>query len=109
MKYRIFAITMALCLLMAVTGCKSNTTDATDATVSRYYTMADFQTITVGESTFSDVHKIAPSGSPIYVTSYGGFCEFPAENGGCIRIKFYGADQVVGSIEEDSEKTLESS
>ena len=32
MKKKWFALTMVICLLMAMTGCKSNTTDATKAT-----------------------------------------------------------------------------
>ena len=34
------------------------------------------------------------------ITSYGGFCKYPMQNGGDIRIKFYGKDLIVGDIEE---------
>ena len=44
MKYRIFAITMALCLLMAVTGCQPNTTGATKATETQVleFSLSDY-------------------------------------------------------------------
>ena len=67
--------------------------------MKEYYVKADFQSITVGESTFQDVYKIAPW-EFLQTTSYGGFCEYPTHNGGCIRIKFYGKELLVGEIEE---------
>ena len=66
-----------------------------------YYEKEDFQSIIIGESTFQDVYKIASEGA-IQITSYGGFCEYPMQNGGYIRIKFYGKDMIVGAIEEVS-------
>ena len=67
-------------------------------TEKRYYTENDFQSITVGESTAWDVYKLAPIES-LFAASYGAFCEFPTEDGRCIRIKFLGSDMIVGSIE----------
>ena len=67
-------------------------------TTKKYY-YEDFKSISIGDSSFKDVYEIAPIDS-IQITSYGGFCEYPAENGGCIRIKFKGKDLIVISIEE---------
>ena len=64
-----------------------------------YYQKEDFQSIVIGETKFQDVYEIAPT-EFIQVTSYGGFCDYPIKNGGYIRIKFYGSDLIVGSIEE---------
>ena len=66
-----------------------------------YYTKEDFKSITIGESTYQDVYNIASSES-MQMTSYGGFCEYPMQNGGYVRIKFYGKDMIVGAIEEVS-------
>ena len=64
-----------------------------------YYKKEDFQSITLGESTYQDVHKIAPIES-MQITSYGGFCQYPMQNGGYVRIKFYGKHLIVGAVEE---------
>ena len=48
---------------------------------------------------FQDVYKITDAKS-MQVTSYGGFCDFPMQNGRYLRIKFYGNDLIVGAIEE---------
>ena len=82
------------------------TTDPGGVSIREYYTKADFQSIIIDKSTFRDVYELVPAGgSPIYVTSYGGYCEYPTESGGCIRIKFYGKDMVVSAIEEDTQQT----
>ena len=67
--------------------------------MKEYYKKEDFQSIVIGESTFNDVYQIAPSES-INITSYGGFCEYPMQNGGYVVIKFYGEDLIVAGIEE---------
>ena len=67
-------------------------------TVQNYYTKDDFETIIIGESTYHDVYEIAPDGV-MQVTSYGGMCKYPAKDGYCINIKFYGSELVVGSID----------
>ena len=66
-----------------------------------YYVIEDFKSISIGDSSFKDVYEIAPSNS-IQITSYGGFCEYPTENGGFIRIKFQGEDLIVISIEKEA-------
>lgn len=74
-------------------------TDISDnETMKSYYTLDDFQSIVIGESTFQDVYDIAPSIS-LTTTSYGGFCEYPSADGKYIHIKFYGAEMIVGAIE----------
>ena len=70
----------------------------------KYYSMNDFEHIVEGESTYQDVYDIAPPES-VQVTSYGVMCEYPMEDGGCIRIKFYGEEPIVGTIEVDLKKT----
>ena len=87
---------MVVCLglIVLLSGCGLKPKD--DGT---YYKKEDFQSITVGESTLQDVYEIAPK-EVMQVTSYGGVCEYPMEDGGYIRIKFYGKELIVGEIEE---------
>ena len=73
--------------------------DLGEASKKNYYVIEDFESITIGESTYKDVYNIASQES-MQVTSYGGVCEFPIKNGGYIVVKFYGEDLVVGVIEE---------
>lgn len=70
----------------------------------QYYSMNDFEHIVEGKSTYQDVYNIAPPKS-VQVTSYGIMCEYPMEDGGCIRMKFYGEESVVGMIEVDLKDT----
>ncbi len=70
----------------------------------KYYSINDFEHIVEGKSTYKDVYDIAPPES-VQVTSYGVMCEYPMEDGGCIRIKFYGEESIVGTIEVDLKKT----
>ena len=64
---------------------------------SKYYELDDFDSIIVGESSLSDVYSIAPN-NWLYVTSYGGYMEFPMQDGRRIIVEFHGPDQVVGDI-----------
>lgn len=102
-KIKYWVICMVTCFMsMALfLGCNStsNTNELGGGTMINYYKMEDFQSITIGESTYYDVYKVAPTG-PVQITSYGGFCEYPMQNGGCIRIKFCGESLIVGAIEE---------
>ena len=54
--------------------------------------------IVIGESTFHDFMQYYDVDNMV-VTSYGGICELELEHGVILRIKFYGKDLVVGSIE----------
>ena len=66
--------------------------------MDKYYSAADFKNIVIGESTYRDVYETA-STETMYITSYGGYCEYPIKDGGCVRIKFNGADLIVSEIE----------
>ena len=94
---------IVVCLVSMVlhSGCSStsSTNDFTGESMRNYYKKEDFQSIIIGESTYQDVHKIAPI-EAMQTTSYGGFCQYPMENGGYVRIKFYGKDLIVGAVEE---------
>ncbi len=72
--------------------------------MKEYYTKDDFLSISIGNSAFKDVYEIAPVDS-LQITSYGGFCEYPTENGRCIRIKFQGKELIVISIEEKDDSS----
>lgn len=100
-KYTIFFMVCWLVVIFLSTGCNLLPTknDFNEVFMKDYYLKEDFQSIIMGESTFQDVYTIAPVES-MQVTSYGGVCEYPMRDGGCIRIKFYGKDLVVGEIEE---------
>ena len=94
-------ITICTMGMLFLSGCESNSNnnDFNEVSMKEYYKIEDFQSITIGESTYQDVCKIASSKS-IQMTSYGCFCEYPMQSGGYIRIKFYGPDLVVGDIQE---------
>ena len=93
---------IVVCLsLMLLTGCGStlDKNNSSGASTKAYYSIGDFNSIIVGESTYQDVYKIAPMES-MQITSYGGFCEYPMQSGGYIRIEFYGKDLIVGVVKE---------
>ncbi len=94
-------ICLAFMVLLVGCGSTSNTNDLSDVSMRAYYRKEDFESITIGESTYEDVYNIACPES-MQMTSYGGFCEYPMQNGGYVRIKFYGKDLIVGVIEEVS-------
>lgn len=64
---------------------------------SKYYELDDFDSIIIGESMLSDVYSVAPN-NWLVVTSYGGYVEYPMEDGCRIIVEFYGPDKVVGDI-----------
>ena len=106
MKKCILLTVVCFAFVFLFSGCDStsNANNINEVSMKDYYKIEDFQSIIIGESSLSDVSKIAPI-QPLLVTSYGGYCEYPTENGRCIRIKFYGKDFIVGDIEEDSVHT----
>lgn len=107
MKKFFYFVTLVCLLFMALlTGCRTTSNDnySSEESMKKYYTKDDFECITIGESTSRDVYDIAPS-KVMQMTSYGGFCEYPMQNGGYVRIKFYGKELIVGAIEEDSPAT----
>ena len=66
------------------------------------YDIDDFNSIVVGESTFIDVHNIAPD-LGMQETDYGGYFEYPYKNPK-FRIEFVGngasADSIISKIEK---------
>ena len=74
--------------------------------VNKYYKLADFDKIIIGESTIDDVYMIAPI-EVVRVTSYGLLGEYPTDDGKLIQIRFIGKENVVGSIDViESDKHL---
>ncbi|MBP3685661.1 MAG: hypothetical protein J6J21_01380 [Clostridia bacterium] len=73
---RITYLIIVVCLVSMVlhSGCSStsSTNGFTGESMKDYYKKEDFQSITIGESTYQDVYKIAPTES-MQITSYGGF------------------------------------
>ena len=96
----IILILIIICLtfMFLLVGCQFTAKNELSMEID-YYKEEDFKSITIGESTFRDVYNIAPA-KTMQLTSYGGFCDYPTQDGGYIRIKFYGKDLIVGSIEE---------
>lgn len=98
----IYAVLIALFIatMLINTSCEqyANIGNNSEEPMKSYYTLDDFQSIVIGESTFQDVYDIAPPIS-LTTTSYGGFCEYPSADGKYIHIKFYGAEMIVGAIE----------
>ncbi len=80
-------------------GCSSILLDeeVCEETMTTYYTIDDFSKITINQSTYQDVCAVALP-EHMQITSYGGFCEYPMEDGRVIRIEFYGSDLVVRNI-----------
>lgn len=103
-NYR-YTVCIVFCLIFmtVLSGCDSmsSSNNSDGVAMGDYYKIEDFQAIVIGESTLHNVYEIAPVES-MQVTSYGGFCEYPMQDGGCIRIEFYGEDLIVGAIEEIS-------
>lgn len=97
----LIVVFLAFMVLLIGCGSTSNTNDLSEVSMSDYYRKEDFKSITIGKSTYQDVYNIA-SPELMQITSYGGFCEYPMQNGGYVRIKFYGKDLIVGVIEEVS-------
>ncbi len=97
-KSQILPILIAISLFSGCRG-QSNTNATGEVLMQEYYKLEDFRWVTIGETNFQDVYKIATSES-MQITSYGGVCEYPIYGGGYIRIKFYGKDLVVGSLEK---------
>ena len=98
MNYRAIFILICLTLILLLFGCGSESKEFNEVAMGDYYDYDDFQSITIGESTYQDVCKVGIPES-MQITSYGGFCEYPMQNGDYILIKFYGKDLVVGAIE----------
>lgn len=98
-------IIMTICIMLVLlfVGCglplDSNVKDnnSSEVPMKNYYNKQDFKTIIIGKSKFEDVCVIAPTES-MQVTSYGGFCDYPTQDGGYIRVKFYGKELIVGEI-----------
>ena len=99
---RVLVVTY-LVLILSQIGCgnKRDNNGNKEIYMKEYYAIEDFDSISIGNSSFKDVYEIAPIDS-MQTTSYGGFCEYPTENGGCIRIKFQGKELIVFSIEEEN-------
>lgn len=120
---KVLSVILSVILIFVMFGCKQEvdttlekdkntvaastptpTPDSNEENETMYKTKEDFDSITIGESTFRDVYDIAPQ-ETMHVTSYGGFCDYPMKDGGYIRIEFYGKDLTVGAIEVNT--TLE--
>lgn len=102
MNWIIFVSICLVCMAF-VFGCRliSSTNDGREVSMKDYYTREDFQSIVIGKSTYQDVYVIAPI-ETLQITSYGEFCDYPMQNGGYVRIKFYEKNLIVGDIEEIS-------
>ncbi len=107
MKYKKYSALVLVVFLGFIVffGCASTSSvnGFTEVPMKDYYEKEDFKFVVIGESTYQDVYKVAPTES-MQITSYGGFCEYPMQNGGYIRIKFYKKELIVGAIEEVSSR-----
>ena len=107
-EFNVRAILIVFCLIFVflASGCNSTSSynDFNIESTKVYYQIEDFDSIVIDKSTIHDLLGIAFA-EPLWMTSYGGYCDFPTEDGGYIRIKFYGGDMVVGAIEEISSHT----
>ena len=101
MKNTIKMLLFAFLLLTCCSGCTLNSKNVaakeTESIVNKCYGMEDFDAIVIGESTFYDVCAIVPT-SKMLVTSYGGLCQYPMNDGRFICVEFYGPLLTVASI-----------
>ena len=81
-------------LIIFLEGCSNNKIGEK----SNMYSLDQFDSIIVGESTSRDVRNIV-SNETLLVTSFGAVSEYPAADGQYIRIKYTGSDLIVSSIE----------
>lgn len=94
--------TVIICIMLFVftnTACvqKEHISESVEANMAKYYTLEDFQSIVIGESTVDDVDKIAPMDF-LQVTAEGFMYRYPMEDGRYICIKFSGEESIVSSI-----------
>lgn len=101
MKLKCIFLVVCLMFIVLFFGCtlESRTNNGNEVFMKKYYKKEDFQSIIIGQSNYHDVYKIA-SVESMQITSYGGVCEYPMQDGGCVRIKFYGKELIVGAIDE---------
>ena len=101
-KY-VFACMMLIALITAC-GQKTNIEPVNGTAMKEFYSIEDFQSLVLSESTLKDLQRIAPA-ETISVTSYGGVCEYPTENGGKIQVKLHfqpdSEEWIVMAIEEE--------
>ena len=79
---------MLLVVLMTACVQKSNNDASSEAKMKEYYSLEDFQSLVLWESTLADLHNIAGA-ETITMTSYGGVCEYPTTSGKTIQVKLY--------------------
>ena len=118
----VIVIILSVCFVASLFGCSADSSgkntnatgnNATQSTgnattekqnedislTKEYYTLEDFASIIIGESTFYDVYDLAPNMRFLSGTSYGARCEYPMKDG-ALCIKFSGKDMVVLAVEE---------
>ncbi|MBQ8732518.1 MAG: hypothetical protein IJY82_06795 [Oscillospiraceae bacterium] len=97
---------IASCILIVVTVFLLLPTLFSGCIAKKYYTMEDFDSIIIGQSTMKDVFVIAPTKYAV-VTSYGSLVEYPMQNGRWIQIRTYGPNGIVFAIEEVDEAVMD--
>lgn len=100
------SLIVLLLFIMIFSGvsCNHSSADieANDSHTKEYYTLDDFDFLTINQSTDQDI--IDRWGSiRVAMTSFGGVSQFPMENGDYIIVYFYGSEMIVGDIIVDSE------
>ena len=98
MRKAILVLLIAIILIFYI-GCVPNEGD--NSNMIRYYSIDDFRKIVVDQSTYYDVCNAIPENYKIslYATSFGAIQEYPTLDNNWIRIRYYGSNLVVGSIE----------
>ena len=86
---RLLALLLILCVIIVCAVVYINSI--------RCYELDDFDSIIIGKHTVIDVWLVAPN-NWLYITSYGGYFEYPMKDGRKIVIDFYGPDKVVENI-----------
>ena len=92
---------LAILLLFLCFTNSSFFTSQSEKNIVKYYTQDSFNSLTIKESTYHDLCKIAPP-SEVYVTSYGIMCKYPMSDGNYIYVKMYGNESAIWEIEISS-------
>ena len=112
-NYSFYIILISIIFLLLGCTTQSQTAATTQSTVEnsafttvgtlvdsevRYFTLEDFASIVIGESTIEDVYNITEESYAMALTGTGGFCEYPMQDGKCICIEFGVPNWVIKSI-----------
>lgn len=97
---RLVFILIGVYLCLVACGVKKNGDILRNNTMQEFYTLSDFEWVTINQTTLDELHSKMPSPASAMATSYGILCVYPMENGHFIHVKITGKNMVISSISE---------